>query len=60
MSLLLKTAGNEQQETSPIEFYRLTHTNKEGIMSEEAEDAYVRIMYISLLFDLNMQTNKLI
>ena len=60
MSLLLKRAQNEEEETSPIEFYRITHTNKEGIMSEEAADAYVRITYNSLLvFVVNMQTKIL-
>jgi hypothetical protein len=56
----LQRTENEQHETSPIEFNRVTHTDKKGIMTEEAEDAYVIILYSSVLFVLNMQPNKFI
>jgi hypothetical protein len=48
---------NKGHETSPIEFYRLSHTNKDEMMSEEAEEAYVRIMYNSVLLIFENETN---
>ena len=30
------------QETSPIEFYKSSHTNREGLMTKKTQDAYVR------------------
>ncbi|KAK1654032.1 hypothetical protein QYE76_071837 [Lolium multiflorum] len=33
-------AKQQEEETSPIEFFRITHTNKDNIMSAEAKSAY--------------------
>jgi hypothetical protein len=35
-------AKQQEEETSPIEFFRITHTNKDNIMSAKAKSAYVR------------------
>jgi hypothetical protein len=60
-------AENKERETSPIEFYRLSHTNKDKMMSKEAEEPYVRIMYnlvllilkMKLMFEILLQTEML-
>ena len=41
MYVMQKNKENSQ-ETSPIEFYKSTHTNREGLMTEKAQAAYVR------------------
>ena len=48
-SEITKGNAHANNDPDPIEFYRITHTNKDGKMSEEAEKAYVsKLIYIFL------------
>ena len=42
--LFEQKAQNQEQEISAIEFYRISHTNKDGEMTTETKEAYVRIL----------------
>jgi hypothetical protein len=43
-------------ETSPIEFYRASHTNKDGVMSADVQAAYVsNVQYLQIF--CNQQAN---
>ena len=47
-----------KEDPTPIEFYRITHANKEGIMSKESEEAYVNkftSFYCSNLVKFSLQ-----
>ncbi|KAK1641973.1 hypothetical protein QYE76_059778 [Lolium multiflorum] len=47
-----------EEVTSPIEFFRLSHTNKEGVMTIEAKDAYDAMMTMKNTPHLADETKK--
>ena len=46
LTLFLQKVMYYQEETSPIEFYKTSHTNRDGLMSEKSQAAYVRIYFL--------------
>lgn len=50
---VLQNSENMEEVTSPIEFFRISHTNKDGVMTTEAQNAYVRHSTIANLFLMN-------
>ena len=52
--------ANDDNDPTPIEFYRLTHTNKDAKMSAEAEEAYVsKLTYLFLEQNYSMFITQL-
>ena len=49
----MQNSENMEEVTSPIEFFRISHTNKDGVMTTEAQNAYVRHSTIANLFLMN-------